>query len=250
MKLRSIICFLTAILLGVLRIFVIKNSVEVESGFYVKGDVLATVFTVLCIALIVLFAAVALSFKGKKHSENMSGGKFVLAASAIFAAALVRCGVDGILSGNTLAGVLAVIGGIAVIIGAPAHVMPEKASYLPVFLLVPSVWGVYNLITVFRKFSTIVTISDYLLQTLSLTALLLFIFYSAKAFIDGNSSAILHFSAYATFLGVFVTALPSIYFTLSREAVFCTPFTSDFAVLASMLIYAPSIIYAVERNEI
>ncbi len=250
MKLRSIICFLTAVLLGILRIFVIKKSVEVESGFYVKGDALSTVFTVLCIALIVLFAVVSLSFKGKKYRENMSGGKFVLAASAIFAAALLWCGVNSVLSGNMLVGVLALLGGVSLVIGSPAHMMPDKASYLPVFLLIPSVWGVYNLITVFRRFSTIVTISDYLLQTLSLTAMLLFIFYSAKAFIDGNSSAILHFSAYAVFMGVFVTALPSIYFTLSREAVFCTPFTSDMAVLASMLIYAPSIIYTVERNEI
>ncbi len=250
MKLRSILCFAAAIPLGILRILVIKTSVEVESGFYVKGAVLPTVFTVLCLAALAAFAAVSLSYRKTKHSETLNGGAFALAGTAVFAISLLWCGITAILAGNTLHGALAVVGGVALVVGAPAHMMPDKAAHLPVCLLIPSVWCAYNLITVFRQFSTIVTISDYLLEALSLTALLLFVFYAAKAYIDGNSSAMLHFSAYAVFLGVFVTALPSLYFTISGEAAFSIDFTKDIAVLASMLIYAPATIYTVEKNEI
>ncbi len=250
MKLRSLLCFAAAIPLGILRIFVIKTSVEVEKGFYVRGAVLPYVFTVLCLAALVLFAAVSLSFRKKKYAGNLSGGAFALVGTAVFALALLCCGISTILSGNIILGTLGVIGGASLIIGAPAHVIPGKEGYLPVCMLIPCVWGVYNLITVFRRFSTIVTISDYLLQVLSLTALLLFVFYAAKLYNDGGSSVILHFSAYAVFLGVLVTALPALYFALTREVVFCTAFTSDLAVLASMLIYAPSIIYTVDKNEI
>ena len=197
MKLRSLLCFLIAIPLGILRIFVMKTSVELQSGFYVKGTYMPCVFTLLCICALILFAVVSLSCREKKYSVNLKGGISSFAGTAVFAMTLLLCAVTAFLDGYTVMGVLAGIGAVSLIIGAPAHMISEKALYLPVFLLIPSVWCAYNLITVFRRYSTIVTISDYLLQVLSLTALLLFVFYSAKMYIDRNCSAILHFSAYA-----------------------------------------------------
>lgn len=250
MKKRSIFCLFSAVVLGVLRVVTVRTSVFPDNGFYIDGTLLSKVFPVLYAAVIVLFAIISFTFKKKMFDEQLRGGIFGAAATAILAISFVWCGVTTLLSGSAAQGILALIGAAALIIAAPAHVMKGDSAILPLCLLIPCVWCSINLMLVFRSYSTIVTISDYLLDALSLTAMLLFLFYSAKAYVNNSGSAMLHFSGYFAFLGVFVTALPAAIAKFGSAEVFSIKFTPDLIVLAAMIIYIPMTVYTVEKNEI
>ena len=136
--------------------------------------------------------------------------------------------------------VIAAVSALALFVGAPAHVSEKTPAWLPAPLLGATVWTALSLINIYRKFTTIITISDYMLISLCISAVMLFLLFAAKAYAGRPVKRGLFIWGGISWILLCVTVIPDIYYEfISETVVFTRPLGYEAALLVSMLLFIP-----------
>ncbi|MDP4153093.1 MAG: hypothetical protein Q8865_06615 [Bacillota bacterium] len=249
MKTRISVLFTFGAVLSVFRILIIKNDIEPITGFYKTGSVFPTVFYVLLV-LACAFAVLPLLDKRRGYKiepQKVRMGTFgvitcvMLGISFAVSAVLYYFKFTSGTASKALEVVLMFASAVAafLMLAVSGIIGKEKKPFEICYLMLGvSGWYAVKLIKAFKGLTTIVTISEYLLEVIATCALVLFFYYFSKALTGSAVSAYVSMYGGLSIILVFVAVIPKIYYyIIGTDGIFITPFLPEYIPSAVSLLF-------------
>ena len=239
-----------SVVLSIFRIYIIGNVIETDSGFYIRGNRLPDIFNILLV-LAAVFCMTVLFNKKLKMSAAISDIKSGWSVFSYISLGIsfLACGILYYFRFTSNVKVdslelfimfLSFFAAILMIVASAAMNKKEKPFSICYMILSPSIWFAICLISEFKGLTTIVAISEYLYEVLTICVIILFFYYFARLFIGSKTYHKAAFYGLLSIMGIFVSVLPKFYYyILGTENVFITSFKPEYVVYAVCLIFIP-----------
>ena len=144
---------------------------------------------------------------------------------------------------------LALLSAFCFVLYIPSFATGKNPGGLCYFTIAPTAWAAFTLFVTFLNFTTVATISEYLLDTAALSFLVLFFYYDGVAKADlPNSNPLLATAFGATFF-ICASSVPKLICQLffQERPIFVEPFGLQHLVLVALLPYLLTTVASVRR---
>ncbi len=197
-RLSLLITFILAVAAGIFRTFLLRNYIEPETGFYVKGTSLGTVFGVVTFVLLAVSLSAGFFMRKLKAPENLdSRSTAVVFSSALCAFVYLSVAVWGLYSAfaDGKAGLFLTLELILCIPCIINHVaicaseVRKKNSWHAIVSMAAPLFFAVRVVEVFMNTGAQINISQRSLELLMLCAAMIFMLKESSMLITGELSA-------------------------------------------------------------